>query len=286
MARLLSGKEVAAWMQQRSKEAVEKLRENGVAPCLAIFRVGENKSDLSYEKGLLKSCQSLDILCERKAFPEDVAQEELLRNIARANEDPRIHGILVFRPLPAHIDQAQVENAVNPEKDVDGMTAASMAHAFTGGGPGFLPCTPQACMEILDYYQIDCKGKKAAVIGRSLVVGKPAAMMLVEKNATVTICHSKTENLREEVRDADIVLAAVGRAGFLDGSYFSPGQIVLDVGIHVNAQGKLCGDVDQTGAEAVVEAITPVPGGVGSVTTSVLLEHVVKAACAAVRKSR
>ncbi len=247
-------------------------------PCLAIFRVGENKSDLSYEKGLLKSCQSLGIICERKIFPENVAQEALLEAIAQANEAPHIHGILVFRPLPRHIDQEQVENAVAPVKDVDGMTAASMARAFTGAGPGFLPCTPQACMEILDYYQIDCKGKKAVVIGRSLVVGRPAAMMLLEKNATVTVCHSKTENLPAVVRDADVVLAAVGRAGFLDGSYFSPGQIVLDVGIHVNAQGKLCGDVDTAGAEAVVEAITPVPGGVGSVTTSVLLDHVVNAA--------
>ncbi len=278
MARQLSGKEVAASVNHKSEEAVAFLREKGVRPCLAIIRVGENQSDLAYEKSLVKSCQSVDIICERKKFSVDVTQEELMEAIEEANNSDVVHGILIFRPLPAHICSDQVENAVDPAKDVDGMTAASMSGVFTGADLGFPPCTPQACMEILDYYGIDCKGKKAVVVGRSLVVGKPAAMMLLKKNATVTICHTKTEDMPSIVKDADIVIAAAGQAEILDQAYFSPGQIVLDVGINVNAQGRMCGDVNYASALPIVEAITPVPGGVGSVTTSVLLGHVVEAA--------
>lgn len=278
MAKELSGKEVAAAVNGRSQEEAARLKKKGIQPCLAIFRVGENKSDLSYEKGLMKNCQWLGIAYERKIFPQDVTERELLDAIDEANKARQIHGILIFRPLPAHIDPWKIENAVTPSKDVDGMTAASMSGVFTGSGLGFSPCTAQACMEILDYYNINCRGKKAAVVGRSLVVGKPAAMMLLRKDATVTICHTKTKNLPAAVKDADIVLAAAGQPEFLDSAYFSPGQIVLDVGIHVNGQGKMCGDVDYAAAKSIVEAITPVPGGVGSVTTSVLLSHVVKAA--------
>lgn len=278
MARQLSGKEVAAALNHKSKDAVAFLKEKGVQACLTIIRVGENKSDLAYEKSLVKSCQSLDIVCERKIFSADVAQEELLEAIGEANNSDAVHGILIFRPLPAHICSAQVENAVDPAKDVDGMTMASMSGVFTDSAVGFPPCTPQACMEILDYYGIDCRGKKAVVVGRSLVVGKPVAMMLLKKNATVTICHTKTEDMPSIVKDADIVIVAAGQAQILDQAYFSPGQIVLDVGINVNAQGKMCGDVDYADAASIVDAITPVPGGVGSVTTSALLGHVVEAA--------
>ena len=184
----------------------------------------------------------------------------------------------MFRPLPKHLDQNLIENALDPAKDVDCMTDGSMSGVFTGKAIGFPPCTPQACMEILDHYGIDCTGKKAVVIGRSLVVGKPAAMMLIKKNATVTVCHTRTVDMPSVTREADILLVAAGRAGVVGAAYVKPGQIVIDVGINVNAEGKLCGDVDYAAVEPIVEAITPVPGGVGSVTTSVLVSHVVEAA--------
>ena len=198
--------------------------------------------------------------------------------IRQVNEDAGIHGVLIFRPLPKHLDEEAVIRALDPEKDVDGITDGSMVGVFAGREQGFPPCTPQACMEILDHYQIDCTGKKAVVVGRSLVVGKPAAMMLLKKNATVTICHTRTKDMPAVVKEADIVIVAAGRAGVVDDRYVSPGQIVIDVGINVNEQGKLCGDVAYDKVEPVVEAITPVPGGVGSVTTSVLVGHVVEAA--------
>lgn len=201
-----------------------------------------------------------------------------MKTIDEVNSNDGIHGVLIFRPLPKHLDEEAVVKALAPEKDVDGITDGSMVGVFTSTPQGFPPCTPQACMEILDHYGIDCTGKKAVVIGRSLVVGKPAAMMLLKRNATVTICHTRTKDMPSVVREAEIVIVAAGRAGVVDDTYLSPGQIVIDVGINVNEEGKLCGDVDYEKAEPVVEAITPVPGGVGSVTTSVLVGHVVEAA--------
>ena len=215
---------------------------------------------------------------EKILLPEDVSQEELLATIDKVNKNDQIHGVLLFRPLPKHLDQSVIENALDPAKDVDCMTDGSMSGVFTGKNVGFPPCTPQACMEILDHYGIDCTGKKAVVVGRSLVVGKPAAMMLIKKNATVTVCHTRTVDMPSVVREADIVIVAAGRAGVVDDTYLRAGQVVIDVGINVNAEGKLCGDVDFEKAEPIVEAITPVPGGVGSVTTSVLVGHVVEAA--------
>ena len=269
MAKQLLGKEVTAALNERIKGNVAALQEKGVNPTLCIIRVGENPSDISYERGATKRCETLGVACEKILLPEDVAQEELLAVIDKVNKDDHIHGVLLFRPLPKHLDQAVIENALAPEKDVDCMTDLSMSGVFTGKKIGFPPCTPQACMEILDHYGIDCTGKKAVVIGRSLVVGKPAAMMLVKKNATVTICHTRTVDMPSVAREADIIIVAAGRA---------EGQIVIDVGINVNAEGKLCGDVDYAAVEPIVDAITPVPGGVGSVTTSVLVGHVVEAA--------
>src|SRR5699024_4972662 len=211
-------------------------------------------------------------------LPADVSQEDLLAEIEKMNKNDSIHGVLLFRPLPKHLDQAVIENALDPAKDVDCMTDGSMTGVFTGKEVGFPPCTPQACMEILDHYGIDCTGKRAVVIGRSLVVGKPAAMMLIKKNATVTVCHTRTVDMPSVVKEADIVIVAAGRAGVVDDTYVRTGQVVIDVGINVNAEGKLCGDVDFEKAEPIVKAITPVPGGVGSVTTSVLVGHVVEAA--------
>ena len=278
MAKQLLGKEVTAALNERIKADVAKLEEKGVKPTLCIIRVGENDSDISYERGATKRCETLGVACEKILLPADVSQEELLATIDKVNKDDAIHGVLLFRPLPKHLDQSVIENALDPAKDVDCMTDGSMSGVFTGKNVGFPPCTPQACMEILDHYGIDCTGKKAVVVGRSLVVGKPAAMMLIKKNATVTVCHTRTVDMPSVVREADIVIVAAGRAGIVDDTYLAPGQVVIDVGINVNAEGKLCGDVDYAKAEPVVEAITPVPGGVGSVTTSVLVGHVVEAA--------
>lgn len=278
MAKQLLGKEVTASLNERIKAQAARLQEKGVNPTLAIIRVGENPSDISYEKGADKRCETLGVACEKILLPEDVSQEELLAVMDRLNKNEKIHGVLLLRPLPGHLDQSAIENALDPTKDVDCMTDGSMSGVFTGKKVGFPPCTPQACMEILDYYGIECTGKKAVVIGRSLVVGKPAAMMLIKKNATVTVCHTKTVDMPSVTREADIIIVAAGRAGVVGAEYVKPGQTVIDVGINMNVEGKLCGDVDFAAVEPIVDAITPVPGGVGSVTTSVLVGHVVEAA--------
>lgn len=278
MAKQLLGKEVTASLNERIKAQAARLQEKGINPTLAIIRVGENPSDISYEKGADKRCETLGVACEKILLPEDVSQEELLAVMDRLNKNEKIHGVLLLRPLPGHLDQSAIENALDPTKDVDCMTDGSMSGVFTGKKVGFPPCTPQACMEILDYYGIECTGKKAVVIGRSLVVGKPAAMMLIKKNATVTVCHTKTVDMPSVTREADIIIVAAGRAGVVGAEYVKPGQTVIDVGINMNVEGKLCGDVDFATVEPIVDAITPVPGGVGSVTTSVLVGHVVEAA--------
>lgn len=278
MAKLLLGKEVTAELHERIIARGNALKEKGILPTLSIIRVGDRPDDLSYERGAVKRCEMLGVACERITLPEDVTQEELLKVIGKVNQNDRLHGMLLLRPLPKHLDQTVIENALDPKKDVDGMTDASMTGVFTGRPLGFAPCTPEACIRILDHYGIDPTGKRAVVIGRSGVVGKPVAMMLTEKNATVTICHTKTKDLPPVAREADILIAAAGRAGVIGADYVRPGQVVIDVGIHVNAAGALCGDVDFEAVAPIVDAITPVPGGVGSVTTAVLVEHVVEAA--------
>lgn len=278
MAKQLLGKEVTAVLNEKIKSQAAKLKENGVFPKLAFVRVGERPDDLSYERGASKRCETLGVSYEKYILDADCTQEELMETIHKLNCDDSVHGILMFRPLPKHLDEDAVVAAMSPAKDVDGITDGSMAGVFMGTKQGFPPCTAQACMEILDHYGIDCTGKKAVVVGRSLVVGKPAAMMLLGKNATVTVCHTRTVDMPSVVKEAEIVIVAAGRPGVIDGSYLSKGQIVIDVGINVNEEGKLCGDVLYDAAEPVVEMITPVPGGVGSVTTSVLVGHVVEAA--------
>ena len=278
MAKQFLGKEVVAAVNSRIMADVAALKEKGVTPTLGIVRVGERGDDLSYERGAVKRCETLGVAYEKFLLPADCTQEELMAVIDQVNKNDAIHGVLIFRPLPKHLDEAAVIKALDPEKDVDGITDGSMVGVFAGTNQGFPPCTPQACMEILDYYNVDCTGKKAVVVGRSLVVGKPAAMMLIKKNATVTVCHTRTVDMPSVVKEADIVIVAAGRAGVVDASYVREGQIVIDVGINVNAEGKLCGDVDYASVEPIVEAITPVPGGVGSVTTYVLIGHVVEAA--------
>jgi len=278
MAKPLLGKEVTASLNEMITKDAASLTAKGIKPALGIIRVGEREDDLSYERGAMKRCETLGVAVRRYLLPEDVTQKVLINTIREANQDSLIHGILLLRPLPEHLDEEAACQALRPEKDVDGITNGSMAGVFTGGNLGFPPCTAQACMEILKHYGIDCQGRKAVVIGRSLVVGKPAALMLLQRNATVTICHTKTKDMPAVCREAEILLVAAGKAGMVDAPYFAPGQIVIDVGIHVNEEGRLCGDVRFEDADPVVEALTPVPGGVGTVTTSVLAGHVVEAA--------
>ena len=278
MAQLLKGAEVTAVLNEKLKAKVAELQAQGVTPTLGIIRVGERPDDLSYERGATKRCETIGVAVEKFLLPETVTQEELLAVVDKVNKNDKIHGVLIFRPLPRSINDEAVRAALAPEKDIDGITDGSLVGVFTGTDQGFPPCTPQACMEILDHFGIDCTGKKAVVIGRSLVVGKPAAMMLVKKNATVTVCHTKTVDMPAVCREADILIVAAGRAGVVGSEYVRAGQTVIDVGINMNAEGKLCGDVDFAAVEPIVGAITPVPGGVGTVTTSVLVGHVVTAA--------
>ena len=280
MAELLKGASVASALNEKMAADVESLKSAGITPTLAILRVGERQDDIAYENGATKRCEKVGVAVKNVVLPADVSQEVLLEQIGMLNRDNSVHGILMFRPLPKHINETLVCEAISPAKDVDGITNGSLAGVFAGTDNGFPPCTPKACMEILDFYGIDVTGKKVVVVGRSLVVGKPAAMMLVGKNATVTICHTRTVDMPAVCREADVLLVAAGRAKVVDASYLSPGQVVLDVGINTDEAGNLCGDVNFEQAEPIVGAITPVPGGVGTVTTSVLVSHVVKAALA------
>lgn len=278
MATLLRGAEVVSALNERIQSEVAALKKRGVVPTLAILRVGEKPDDLAYERGAMKRAETVGIAVKQIALPATVSQEELLAEIAQINADESIHGCLMLRPLPKHIDDLRAREALLPEKDIDGITEGSLAGVFSATHRGFPPCTAQACMEILEHYNIDPSGKNAVVIGRSLVIGKPVAMMLLQKNATVTICHTKTKDMPSVTRRAEILIVAAGKPGMVGAEYVSPGQTVLDVGINFNDEGKMTGDVDFSAVEPIVGAITPVPGGVGTVTTSVLMAHVAEAA--------
>ena len=277
MAEELKGAPVAKAIDARAQADIALLAEKGVTPTLALVRVGMREDDIAYENGAVKRCERVGVAYKKVTLPEDVSQETLLAQIGALNRDETVHGVLLFLPLPKRFDQQAVRAALSPAKDVDGVTDGSLAGVFTGSGEGFAPCTAQACIEILDYYKVDCKGKSAVVVGRSLVVGKPVAMLLLAKNATVTVCHTKTADLPAVVRGGDIVVTAAGRAKVVGGECFSAGQTVVDVGINF-VDGQMCGDADFDAASQSVAAITPVPGGVGTVTTSVLVSHVVEAA--------
>ena len=278
MAMILKGAPVVAAMNEANAARCEALKAKGITPTLAVVRVGAREDDLSYERGVMTRCGKVGVAVRQYLLPADAAQEQLLDVIAGINADPAIHGCLLFRPLPKQFDDRTIRAALSPEKDIDGITDGSLAGVFTNTAIGYPPCTAQACLEILRYYDLPLSGKRAVVVGRSLVVGKPAAMMLDRQNATVTLCNSRTQNLPALCREADILVVAMGKMGFIGGDCLREGQVVVDVGIHVNAEGKLCGDVRFAEAEPVVGAITPVPGGVGTVTTSVLVSHVVDAA--------
>ena len=278
MAEILKGKEVVAALKEKLIAEVEDLKAKGVTPTLAIVRVGERPDDISYEKGAMTRCKGIGVEVKNFLLPADCSQDDVLKVIKEVNEDRAIHGCLLFRPLPKTMDENFIRNQLDPAKDVDGITDLSMAGTYSCTALGFPPCTPTACMEILEHFGIDLTGKKVCVVGRSLVVGKPAAIMALQRNGTVTVCHTKTKDMKAVAREADVIIAAAGKAGVVGDGFFKEGQIVIDVGINFDEEGNMKGDVDFAAAEPVVAAITPVPGGVGTVTTSVLVKHVIEAA--------
>lgn len=278
MANLLKGGAVNTAIKEKLLQKVNALKEKGINPTLAILRVGEKESDLSYEKGTLKRCAELNVDVKQVILPETIDQDSFLKELDKLNKDDNIHGILMFRPLPKQIDNELARNSINPKKDVDGCTDLSLAGVFTNSDIGFAPCTAEAAMQILKYYNIDVKGKNVCVIGRSLVIGRPVAMLLMHQNATVTICHTKTQNIEEIASKADIIICATGKMETVGKNYVSKGQTIIDVGISWNeAKQKLCGDANFEEVEPIVENITPVPGGVGAVTTTILVKHVIEA---------
>ena len=277
MAQIFKGSEVTAALNAKLQEEVAAIKARGVEPTLAIVRVGERGDDISYEKGAMKRCETIGVAVKRFLLPADVSQDELLKVIDEINNDKSLHGCLIFRPLPKHIDDKTVRNALSPDKDVDGITDGSLVGVFANIEQGFPPCTPAACMEILDHYGIELKGKRVTVIGRSLVVGKPLAMMLMARHATITVCHTRTVDLPARCQDGEILIAAAGAAQTVDAGFVREGQVVIDVGINF-VDDKLVGDVKFDEVEPIVAGITPVPGGVGSVTTSVLVKHTIEAA--------
>lgn len=278
MANLLKGKDVAISINERSKKDIEALKNKGIIPTLAIVRVGSKESDLSYEKGAIKRASEVGVEVKSIVLDENVDYNSFYSTLDQLNNDNSVHGILLLRPIPNELDNEKARLYIKPEKDVDGCGNGSLSGVFTNTEYGFAPCTAQAAIEILDYYNIDVTGKNVVVVGRSLVVGKPLSMLLLNKNATVTVCHSKTKDLPGICKKADIVICAIGRLEMLNADYFSNNQIVIDVGINWSeTKQKLCGDVLFEEAEPIVDSITPVPGGVGSVTTSVLINHVVEA---------
>ncbi len=278
MATLLKGAEAAKALTEKLAARAADLKAKGVEPCLAIVRVGERDDDLSYERGAMKRCEKVGIAVKNVVLPADVSQEALIAEIEKINADDSIHGVLLFRPLPKHINDEAVRKSLAPAKDMDGITDGSLGAVYAGTKDGYAPCTAASCVEILKHYEIPISGKRVVVIGRSLVIGKPVSMLLLAENATVTICHSRSQNLADICKEADILVVAAGKAGMVTKDFVRPGQTVLDVGIHVDAEGNMCGDTVFAEVEPVVDKITPVPGGVGSVTTAILASHVIEAA--------
>ena len=286
MARLLKGAPVAAKLTEEVAARARELAACGIVPTLCLIRVGERADDLSYERGLLKRAASAGVDVRKVVLDVACSQDELMAAIFAANEDPAVHGILMFRPLPTSLDEAAACEAVAPEKDVDCLTSTSLARVFTGSGEGYAPCTADAVMHLLADVGVSLAGARVAVVGRSLVIGRPVAMMLQAADATVTMCHSKTRDLAECCREADVLVVACGRARMVGADCVRAGQMVVDVGINWDeSAGRLVGDVDFDAVEPVVDAITPVPGGVGSLTTAVLMKHVVQAAERAVART-
>ena len=275
---LMKGAEVNAAMKERMINRVDALKKKGVQPVINIVRIGNRSDDLAYERGARKRMESVGIETRITELPEDISQADFVKAFRKVNEDKTVYGIMLFRPLPKHLDESEIASIINPIKDVDCMSPVNIAKVFMVDEGVFAPCTAKAVMEMLVHYEVDLSGKNVAIVGRSMVVGKPLAMLMLKKNATVTVCHTRTVDLAEKCRRADVVVAAAGRAGMITGDMISRGTVVVDVGININKEGKLCGDVEFESVEPQASYISPVPGGVGGVTSSVLASHVIKAA--------
>ena len=278
MSTTMKGAEVAKAMKETLIREAEALKEKGILPCLTIIRVGARPDDLAYERGAKKRMELIGIECRVRELPEDISQREFEKEFQKINQDPSVHGILLFHPLPDHLDEKPVKSIIHPYKDVDCMSDVNIAKVFAGDETGFAPCTAEAVVRMLDHYGIDPKGRKVTVVGRSMVVGKPLAMLLLDRHGTVTLCHTRTADLEEECRKAQILVAAVGKAGMITEAMTGQDAVVVDVGINVDENGRLCGDVDFDAVEPRASYISPVPGGVGNVTTSVLAAHVLRGA--------
>jgi methylenetetrahydrofolate dehydrogenase (NADP+)/methenyltetrahydrofolate cyclohydrolase len=277
---LFSGKDVSEALKERMRKEVDELKAKGVTPTLGIIRMGEEPNDISYERGATKTCESVGAAVRVFAIPRDASQSELLKVIHEVNEDKGIHGVLLFRPLPKQIDDNAARAALLPAKDMDGITDGSMAGIYSDSGVGYPPCTAESVIRILDHYKVEIAGKDVVVLGRSTVIGKPVSMLLLKKNGTVTVCHSKTKDLAKKTQAADVVVVAMGRAWSVGKECFRAGQYVIDVGVNAKPNGEkgTCGDVRTEEVEPIVAGITPVPGGVGTVTSANLVSHVISAA--------
>lgn len=268
---LLKGKEVSDQIRKEIASVLESRKDN--IPTLAIIRVGEKPDDISYERGATRKLRDFGLNVKNIVFPAEITDAEFKDQFARINDDGEVNGILLLRPLPKTIEEKAVERMISPEKDMDGISPVNIAKVFSGDSSGFAPCTAEAVIEILKRNNIPIAGKKVTIVGRSMVVGRPLSMLMLKENATVTICHTKTADLKAECRNADILVAAAGKMKMLDGSFVKQGAVVIDVGINVTEDGKLCGDVDTDSLEGTASMATPVPGGVGTVTTAILARH-------------
>ena len=278
MAEIIDGKYVSSVIRSKiAEEIVEFKSETGVVPGLAVVIVGDNPASLVYVRNKKKACEQVGINSYEIALPADVSEAELIAEVNRLNGDPAVHGILVQLPLPAHINEEAVINTIDPRKDVDAFHPSNVGKIMIGNYT-FLPCTPAGIMDLLEYYNVNVSGKKCVVLGRSNIVGKPMAHLLLEKNGTVTVCHSRTANLAEETKAADILVVAIGKPEFVKADMIKPGAVVIDVGINRTADGKLVGDVDFAAVSELASYVTPVPGGVGPMTITTLLKNTLTAA--------
>ena len=275
---IIKGAQVAEAVSAEPLKRAEALRLKGIEPCLAVIRVGEDGSQLAYERGALKRMDKCGINCRVCAFDENISQEDFENEFKKINDDNSVHGILLLQPLPKTLSVEPIKDIINPLKDVDAVSPVNMYKILANDKTGYAPCTAEGVMEILDWMGTDLKGKKCKVIGRSMIVGKPLGLLLLARDATVTYCHSKTIELAKETKDADVLIAAAGSAKLVGADFVNENMTVIDVGVNVDENGNMCGDVDFEAVEPIVANITPVPGGTGAVTTSVLAKHVVKAA--------
>lgn len=277
MAEIIKGKPVADKITEELSKEIEGIKEKGDQPKLATLRVGERGDDIAYERGATKRAKKIGLDVENVVLPGDITQEKFIVELEKLNEEPTVNGILIFRPLPKQIDESVIKYIIDAEKDIDCFSPVNVGKMAEGDPTGFNPCTPTAVMEILDFYNVEVKGADASVIGASMVVGKPAAMLLLNQRATVTVAHSKTKDTAQVARNGDIVVVGVGVPKMVKQDWISEGAVVIDVGINVDEEGNMCGDVDFENVKEKASMITPVPGGVGSVTTTILAKHVVKA---------